>query len=232
MHITERLSPNHDARRGAIDMLVVHYTGMPDAASALARLTDPAAKVSAHYLIDEDGAVTRLVPDDRRAWHAGVSYWRSRSDINSASIGVELVNPGHEFGYRDFPPAQMAALAALAHDIVRRHAIPARHVLGHSDVAIGRKQDPGERFDWHWLARRGIGLWPNFATADAPGDIAALQRNLAAFGYRCPTTGEFDEDTAAAVRAFQLHFRPSHVDGAADDETRRRAASVARAATV
>jgi len=232
MHIVEQPSPNHDARPGAVDMLILHYTGMSDQAAALARLTDPAAKVSAHYLIGEDGAVIRLVLEARRAWHAGASYWHGRTDINGASIGIELVNAGHEFGYRDFPPAQMAVLAEVARDIVRRHAIPARHVLGHSDVAVGRKQDPGERFDWQWLARRGVGLWPDFTAAGKPGDIAALQRDLAAFGYRCPTTGELDEDTQAAVRAFQLHFRPARVDGGPDDETRLRAAIVARAAVV
>src|SRR5579872_36543 len=146
MQIVEHPSPNHDARTSGVDMLILHYTGMVDQPAALARLTDPTAKVSAHYLIGEDGTVIRLVPEERRAWHAGVSHWRGRSDINSASIGIELVNPGHEFGYRDFPAAQMAALAELAKDIVARHKIPARHVLGHSDVAVGRKQDPGERF--------------------------------------------------------------------------------------
>jgi N-acetylmuramoyl-L-alanine amidase len=232
MHIVDQLSPNHDGRTGGIDMLILHYTGMADQAAALARLTDPAAKVSAHYLIGEDGTVVRLVPETRRAWHAGVSYWRGRTDINSASIGIELVNPGHEFGYRDFPPAQMAALAALAADIVRRHGIPPRHVLGHSDIAIGRKRDPGERFDWRWLARHGVGLWPDFAAAPEPGDIAVLQRDLASFGYRCPISSELDDDTRAALRAFQMHFRPARVDGAADDETRRHAAAVARAAAV
>lgn len=229
MRIVDQLSPNHDARSGAIDMLILHYTGMPDRAAALARLTDPAAKVSAHYLIGEDGAIVRLVPEERRAWHAGVSYWRGRTDINGVSLGIELVNPGHEFGYRDFPAAQMTALAVLAADIVRRHRIPARHVLAHSDVAIGRKQDPGERFNWQWLAQHGVGLWPNLAAAPEPGDIAMFQRHLAAFGYRCPISSELDDDTRAAVRAFQLHFRPSRVDGAADDETRRRAAAVAQA---
>ncbi|MDE2228997.1 MAG: N-acetylmuramoyl-L-alanine amidase [Alphaproteobacteria bacterium] len=233
MRIVDHPSPNHDARPGVVDMLILHYTGMRDEAAALARLSDPAAKVSAHYLIDEDGAVIRLVPEKRRAWHAGASYWRGRTDINGASIGIELVNPGHEFGYRDFPAAQMEALAELAAGIVRRHPIPPRHVLGHSDVAIGRKQDPGERFDWQGLARRGVGLWPDFASAAATsGDIAALQRDLASFGYRCPTTGMLDEETRAAVRAFQLHFRPARVDGGSDDETRVRAAVVARAAAV
>jgi N-acetylmuramoyl-L-alanine amidase len=232
VRIVDQPSPNHDARAGAIDMLILHYTGMPDRAAALARLTDPAAKVSAHYLIGEDGTVIRLVPEARRAWHAGVSHWRGRTDVNSASIGIEMVNPGHEFGYRDFPAAQMTALVELAADIIRRHGIPARHVLGHSDVAIGRKQDPGERFNWQWLAGHGIGLWPDLANAPEPGDIAALQRDLASFGYRCPMTSELDEETRAVVRAFQLHFRPSRVDGAADDDTRRRAGAVARAAPV
>ncbi|MDE1969351.1 MAG: N-acetylmuramoyl-L-alanine amidase [Alphaproteobacteria bacterium] len=232
MQIVDRLSPNHDPRTGAVDMLILHYTGMVDQPAALARLTDPTAKVSAHYLIGEDGAIIRLVPEDRCAWHAGVSHWRSRADINGASIGIELVNPGHEFGYRDFPAAQMAALAELAKDIVARHKIPTRHVLGHSDVAIGRKQDPGERFDWRWLAQHGIGLWPDFAATPSTGNVAALQRDLAAFGYRCPMTGALDADTQAAVRAFQLHFRPTRVDGMADDETRARAAAVARAADV
>lgn len=228
MQIVERLSPNHDARTGVVDMLILHYTGMIDQASALARLTDPTAKVSAHYLIGEDGTVFRLVPEERRAWHAGVSCWRGRNDINSASIGIELVNPGHEFGYRDFPPAQMGALAALANDIRQRHRIADRCVLAHSDVAIGRKQDPGERFDWQWLARQGVGLWPDFAGAPKPaGEIAPLQRDLAKFGYDCPQNGVLDPATRAAVRAFQLHFRPQHCDGTPDDETRRRAATLA-----
>ena len=228
MQIVERLSPNHDARTGAVDMLILHYTGMVDQAAALARLTDPAAKVSAHYLIGEDGAVFRLVPEERRAWHAGVSSWAGYRDINGMSIGIELVNPGHEFGYRDFPPAQMETLAALASDIRRRHRIADRRVLGHSDVAIGRKQDPGERFDWRWLARRGVGLWPDFAGAPTPADeIAPLQRDLAKFGYDCPQSGVLDAATRATVRAFQLHFRPQRCDGTPDDETRRRAAVLA-----
>lgn len=228
MQIVERPSPNHDARTGAVDMLILHYTGMADQAAALARLTDPAAKVSAHYLIGEDGAVFRLVSEERRAWHAGVSYWAGHRDINGSSIGIELVNPGHEFGYRGFPSAQMEALVALAGDIRRRHRIPDRCVLGHSDVAIGRKQDPGERFDWQWLARRGVGLWPDFAGAPNPADaIAPLQRDLAKFGYDCPQSGVLDEATRATVRAFQLHFRPQRCDGTPDNETRRRAAVLA-----
>ena len=223
MKLVERPSPNHEPRPGAVDMLILHYTGMPTAAEALARLTDAATKVSAHYLIDEDGTIFRLVPEERRAWHAGISCWGGRRDINAASIGIELVNPGHEFGYRPFPEAQIRVLEDLARDIVARHPIPPRHVLGHSDVAIGRKQDPGELFDWSRLARAGIGLWPDFTAATPAGDIAALQRDLAAFGYDCPLSGVLDNQTQNAVMAFQRHFRPARLDGAPDDETRRRA---------
>jgi len=213
--IRDRPSPNHDARPGAraIDMLVLHYTGMPSAAAALDRLTDAAAKVSAHYLIDEDGAVWRLVPEARRAWHAGVACWAGERDVNGLSIGIELVNPGHEFGYRPFPDAQMAALEALARDILARHPIPAARVLGHSDVAPGRKTDPGELFDWRRLAAAGIGLWPEPA-ADASADAAEVKRWLGAFGY-----GFLEEDLSAVIAAFQRHFRPGAISGQADADT-------------
>ncbi len=160
--IVDRPSANFDARPegAAVDILVVHYTGMETAEAALDRLMDPAAKVSAHYLIDEDGTLYRLVEEDRRAWHAGVASWRGATDVNARSIGIELVNPGHEFGYRPFPEAQTGALIDLAADIVARHRIPARNVVGHADVAPRRKMDPGELFDWPRLAAAGIGLWP------------------------------------------------------------------------
>src|SRR5262249_6695143 len=145
---------------GRIDMLVLHYTGMRTGEAALERLCDPVAKVSSHYLVEEDGTTWRLVPEEKRAWHAGVSFWAGERDINDFSIGIELVNPGHEFGYRPFPEAQMQALEALARDIVDRHAIRPHRVVGHSDVAPTRKTDPGELFDWARLARKGIGLWP------------------------------------------------------------------------
>ncbi len=208
-----RPSPNYDERpeETPIDMLVLHYTGMQTAAAALERLCDPAAKVSAHYAIDEDGRVTALVDEAKRAWHAGVSKWRGESDVNGRSIGVELVNPGHEFGYRDFPDAQMAALEDLAAAILKRHPIPPRNVVGHADVAPARKADPGERFDWRRLAARGIGLWP----ADAPAIDADANRvcdMLARYGYDTA-------DAAAAITAFQRHFRPSRLDGVADAET-------------
>jgi len=206
----ETPSPNFGPRNGqTVDMLVLHYTGMPSAAQALARLCDPAAEVSAHYLIDEDGAVHALVDEAMRAWHAGRSFWRGATDVNSRSIGIELVNPGHEFGYRPFPEAQIAALTELAQGILARHPIPAHNVVGHADVAPARKQDPGELFPWRRLAAAGIGLWPEPAEP-----IADAMAALAAFGYDIA-------DPPAAVTAFQRHFRPARVDGVADEECRR-----------
>jgi N-acetylmuramoyl-L-alanine amidase len=236
--LVERPSPNWNARPdgAAVDLLILHYTGMPTARAALDRLCDRAAEVSAHYLIDEDGTAYRLVDEAHRAWHAGASTWQGRADVNAFSIGIELVNPGHEWGYRAFPPAQLAACARLARDIVRRHAIPRARVLGHSDVAPARKQDPGELFDWALLARHGVGLWPPdelTAGSDDPpaaargavgGTVAALQAALAGFGYDCPNSGAFDAATEQAVIAFQRHFRPARVDGRFDGECRRRLA--------
>ena len=158
----QRWSPNVDDRPPgcAVDTLILHYTGMPTAAAALQRLCDPAAKVSAHYLIDEDGSVVQLVPEERRAWHAGVSGWHGRACLNDCSIGIELVNPGHEWGYRPFPEAQYAACIELCREILGRWRIPPHRVLAHSDVAPARKQDPGELFDWARLGAAGVGLWP------------------------------------------------------------------------
>jgi N-acetylmuramoyl-L-alanine amidase len=195
-------------------MLVLHYTGMTSAAAALARMCDPAAEVSAHYLIDEDGTIRQLVAEERRAWHAGAASWGGVADVNSRSIGIELQNPGHEYGYRDFPAVQVAALTELALDIIARQRIPAALVLGHSDVAPARKQDPGEKFPWAELAASGIGLWPDFAAA-APSGEPALQ--LAAIGYDTA-------DLAATVTAFQRHWRPVRCDGVLDGETLRRIA--------
>ncbi|MCZ6587329.1 MAG: N-acetylmuramoyl-L-alanine amidase [Alphaproteobacteria bacterium] len=228
MNLTDRPSPNHDERlpedggAAAIDMLVIHYTGMVPDARALDWLCDPASSVSAHYFIDEAGVACRLVPENRRAWHAGVSAWRGATDINSRSIGIELSNPGHEFGYRDFPPPQIDALVTLTRDIVARHPIPRRNVVGHSDIAPARKIDPGERFPWRQLAEVGFGLWPNQGTdstaADDTDDVAAM---LAAYGYDTDNNALAD-----VVAAFQRHFRPERFDGVADGETRARLAAL------
>jgi len=237
--IVERPSPNFGPRPAdtVIDLLILHYTGMQSAEAALARLCDRAAEVSAHYVIDEDGTTYRLVDERARAWHAGVSAWQGRADVNTFSVGIELVNPGHEWGYRDFPAAQLAACAHLSRAIMRRHSIPAVRVLGHSDIAPARKQDPGERFDWALLASHGVGLWPPPTLPDADGDggallargaggaaVLALQSALARFGYTCPTTGDFDAATETVVVAFQRHFRPVRLDGRFDAECRRRLA--------
>lgn len=220
MALIERPSPNHNDRpsRLAVDMLLLHYTGMPSAEAALDRLCDPAAQVSAHYLIDEEGQVFQLVQEERRAWHAGVAEWAGERDINGCSVGIELVNPGHEFGYRDFPEAQMAALERLCHEILARHTIPPQRVLGHSDVAPLRKQDPGERFDWKRLALAGIGLWTEPAAGrDGPSDLEGATAALRRIGY-----GFVDEDPAAVLSAFQRHFRPARFDGVLDAETAAR----------
>jgi len=230
MNIRERASPNHDARPepGRIDMLVLHYTGMKTAAEAIDRLCDLAAKVSAHYVIDEDGTVWRLVEEGRRAWHAGVSFWQGTENVNAVSIGIELVNPGQEWGYRAFPEAQMGSLETLARALLQRHPIPADRVVGHSDVAPLRKQDPGELFDWPRLARVGIGLWPT-EPAPAAMDIAAAQAMLSSIGYRVPRAGVLDDETRQVLIAFQRRFRPRRIDGSLDDETALRLASVERA---
>ena len=216
----ERPSPNFDARPAGrpIDMVVIHYTGMRSAKAAVARLCDPEAGVSAHYVIDEDGSVIRLVGEAKRAWHAGQAWWRGEADINARSIGVELVNPGHEFGYRAFPEAQMSALEGLAHAILGRHPIAARNVVGHADVAPRRKRDPGELFDWQRLAAAGVGLWP-VAAAPATADLEALRAMLAEVGYET-------KDLTATLTAFQRRFRPVCIDGVADAETAELVAAV------
>ena len=216
----ERPSPNYNNRPAGkpIDMLVLHYTGMRDAEAALTRLTDPEAQVSSHYLIDEEGKTYRLVDESNRAWHAGVSYWAGERDINGVSIGIELVNPGHDFGYRPFPEAQMAALIALGREILARHRIPASRVLGHSDVAPARKIDPGELFDWQRLAKAGIGRWP--LPAKGPADAASVRAGLGKIGYEVSAEGVKDKTTRQSLSAFQRHFRPAKIDGIADDETR------------
>ncbi len=221
--VVECPSPNFDARPPgqAVDILLLHYTGMASAAAALARMCDESAKVSAHYCIDEDGLLTRLVPEDKRAWHAGLASWAGADDINARSIGIELVNPGHEFGYRPFPEAQMARLIELARDVLARQPIPPGRVLGHSDVAPLRKEDPGELFDWARLAAAGIGLWPGDATALEPPEPSEIERQLAAFGY-----GYLEQDFPAVVAAFQRHFRPAALTGEVDAESAGRLAAL------
>ena len=207
------VSPNFNDRPVTvpIDMLVVHYTGMKTCAEALARLCDVEGAVSAHYVIEEDGTVHRLVDEDKRAWHAGVSWWRGSMDVNARSVGIELVNPGHEFGYQPFPDAQMVALTNLAKSILTRHPIPPRNVVGHSDIAPRRKQDPGELFDWRRLAAAGVGLWVEGASPVTATDDQ-VRGLLAAFGYEVA-------DLRASISAFQRHYRPGHVNGIADGET-------------
>jgi N-acetylmuramoyl-L-alanine amidase len=232
--IRERPSPNHDSRGEApdmrpIDMLVLHYTGMQSAAAALDRLCDPAAEVSAHYVVEEDGTLWRLVPEARRAFHAGISCWHGESSLNHVSIGIEIVNPGHEWGYRPFPEPQMAAVEELCRDILARHPVPPYRVVGHSDIAPDRKADPGELFDWPRLARAGIGLWPT----PAPGlarrrgrGVGLVQRagalaDLARIGY-CVTAAT----EQVALAAFQRRFRPERWDGLLDGETCARLAEL------
>jgi N-acetylmuramoyl-L-alanine amidase len=225
MDVIDAPSPNHDERPpgGAVDMLVLHYTGMRDGGAALARLRDPAARVSAHYLIEEDGRVFRLVDEDRRAWHAGISCWAGERDINGVSIGIELVNPGHEFGYRAFPDAQMAALAELCRGLLERHPVPPARIVGHADVAPARKQDPGELFDWAALAAAGIGLWPMAVDEYAP--VANVPHALSSFGYDVAGAG-----LSACAVAFQRHWRPARIDGAFDTECRHILAALLDAA--
>lgn len=223
-------SPNHGDRRGrAIDCIVLHYTGMPTAEGALAQLCNPRAEVSSHYFVFEDGRIAQLVPEERRAWHAGRSSWFEETDLNSASIGIEIVNPGHDGGLPPFPEAQIAAVIALCRDIVARRAIAPDRILAHSDIAPGRKVDPGERFPWTQLAAEGVGLW-RAPAPDSPGlilafgatgaPVTALQQNLAALGYGLDQTGLYDARTKIVVEAFQRRWRPQRVDGVADAGTR------------
>ncbi|HEX2943072.1 MAG TPA: N-acetylmuramoyl-L-alanine amidase [Rhodopila sp.] len=222
----ERPSPNFDERGAPIDMLILHYTGMQTAEAAVDRLCDPAAQVSSHYVVDEDGTVLRLVVDEKRAWHAGVSHWRGHSALNGRSIGIEIVNPGHEWGYREFPALQMAAVCDLCRVLIARHAIPARNVVAHSDVAPDRKEDPGELFDWVGLAENGVGLWPvdtpHLGSGGEIRDAVALRpvrAALAEIGYRVAPEGGLDPALAAVIRAFQRHWRPEAVTGQMDDGT-------------
>lgn len=240
MRLIDLPSPNHGARAVGkpVDMLILHYTGMQSAEAALERLCDEAAQVSAHYLIDEDGTIYRLVHEKRRAWHAGVSFWRGERDINSRSIGIELVNPGHEFGYRPFPEAQMASLEELAADLIAHYRIPPLHVLAHSDIAPDRKEDPGELFDWQRLAARGIGAWPEPGKSDEGGWTNAEIRDLLGRigygtawddGHGTAWDGTvWDGSAARSLLAFQRHWCPERLTGLPDAETVKRMRALAR----
>ena len=212
--IIDSPSPNFDDRNLPISMLVLHYTGMVDAASAIARLRDPEAKVSCHYLVSEDGQVLRMVDEEKRAWHAGRGFWRGITDVNSASIGIEIVNPGHEFGYTPFPEEQIDALIPLVAGIVERHKITRGNVVGHSDIAPKRKQDPGELFPWNRLAKLRLALpRPTRNLMDPSWTDAGFLLALERFGYDV-------SDKLAAVVAFQRRFRPELIDGTIDGECR------------
>ena len=223
-------SPNYGERKGITspDMIVLHYTGMADAAGALVRLCTPGTEVSAHYVVLEDGNIVQCVRESARAWHAGISSWVGDTDVNSRSIGIEIVNRGHDLGYPDFPLRQIAAVIALCKGIMLRRNIPKHRVVGHSDVAPGRKKDPGEKFPWRLLADSGVGLWveptplvrSEHKMLGASGDeVLAMQRKLASFGYSVPLNGHYDGQTMDVVAAFQRHFRPERVDGIADYST-------------
>lgn len=221
--LTTHRSPNHDGRgHQLVDMLIIHYTDMLSHEEAIARLCDPAAQVSAHYLIAKNGDIFSLVDESERAWHAGVSHWRGSSNINARSIGIELCNPGHSNGYEPFPKAQMDALLALSQGILSRHPIPPRNVQGHSDVAFLRKTDPGELFDWKWMAAGGVGMFPDhvrpisgheLGRGDKGEVVMRLQQSLANWGYGLKIDGDYGEKTESCVTAFQRHFLPNAMTG-------------------
>jgi N-acetylmuramoyl-L-alanine amidase len=225
-----RVSPNFGPRRDGqrADMIILHYTGMEAGPSAEEWLCDPVSEVSSHYLVNEDGSVLQMVRESDRAWHAGRGSWRGRSDVNSFSIGIEVANPGHAYGYPDFTRAQIDTVIALCRDIAERHAIAPERVLAHSDTAPGRKVDPGEKFPWADLHAAGVGHYVEpspigggrFLSAGERGEpVEALQSMLALYGYGVDISGSFDATTEAVVAAFQRHFRPRRVDGVADRST-------------
>lgn len=252
LSIIERVSPNFDARTMPIDLIVLHYTGMQDAETALARLTDPAPlagkfpgpwqgpnvmsdavlpRVSVHYVVDEDGKIYNLVPEEHRAWHAGAGSWEGEGDVNARSVGIEIVNGGHDFGLPDFTDAQIEAVIALIQDIFSRWpALNPLRVVGHSDIAPERKADPGEKFPWKRLADAGVSVWPASAPPQPPTDdlISRMQLQLFNIGYDVKQTGFIDVQTKSALVAFQRRFRQSNLDGVADEETQNLIAAVAR----
>jgi N-acetylmuramoyl-L-alanine amidase len=246
MTIIDAPSPNFDARSRAVDLVVLHYTGMANLETALARLRDPApvagaypgpwqpadtppetvlGRVSAHYVVAEDGRIFRLVAEEHRAWHAGVAFWDGEGDVNARSIGIEIANGGHDFGLPPFAEPQIAALEDLLADILGRHRLGPHRVVGHSDVAPSRKLDPGERFPWARLAAKGLALWPlatqpeGGVVAEQGALVAAAQEALAAIGYSAAVTGETDADATSLFAAFQRRFRPRRIDGRLDAET-------------
>jgi N-acetylmuramoyl-L-alanine amidase len=233
--MSKPLTKNFDDRPdGApIDMLVMHYTGMESGEAAFHRLCDPHAKVSAHYIVHEDGAVVNLVPEARRAWHAGISCWRGISALNDRSVGIEIVNPGHEFGYRPFPAAQMQAVIKLSQEIIARHNIEARNVVGHSDIAPLRKEDPGELFDWKGLAKNGVGLWHGVKRVWRGGevlvkpgtegtDVAMVQKMLSDYGYHIRVDGNYGPKTETIIKAFKRHFVPEQLNVSWDKLSQKR----------
>lgn len=247
--IEEHPSPNYDQRARAIDLVVLHYTGMHDARTALKRLCDPAplaghypgpwqsadtppdtllGRASAHYVVDERGVIFRLVGEHLRAWHAGVSSWEGEGDVNSRSIGIEIVNGGHDFELPEFPLVQVDAVIVLLHQILQRWELSPSRVVAHSDIAPGRKRDPGEKFPWKRLAQAGASIWPDASSVEVSdeADIALVQRHLRAFGYGLDETGAHDEQTRLVLEAFQRRFRPARIDGEADAETRSLLAAI------
>jgi len=246
MQITDTPSPNFNDRKHAIDMLVLHYTGMETGEAALERMCDPAAEVSAHYMVWEDGRIACLVAEDKRAWHAGVAKWQGDADLNSRSIGIEIVNGGHEFPLPDgtlppYPAAQIKAVIELCQAILARHTIPQSRIVAHSDIAPARKPDPGEHFPWAALAEVGIGIWPTMPTGDAlpligrglgPSDSGApvkrLQESLQAIGYDLEPTGAYNNATEAVITAFQRRWVQDRVTGHADMLTLARVENVAK----
>ena len=223
-------SPNFNDRKLPVSMLILHYTGMENGVTAKARLCDPAAEVSAHWLVHEDGMADRLVDEDKRAWHAGRGSWNGITDVNSASIGIEIVNGGHNVPLADgslppYPDAQILAVIKLAKDIIERHDIQPRNIVGHSDIALERKEDPGEHFPWQGLAAAGVGIWPGdlpeddrilFEAGDRDRGISIIQRGLADLGYGASVTGCLDEPTQAIIRAVQRRYRPAKINGIID----------------
>ena len=248
----QRPSPNFDARTRPVDLIVLHYTGMQDAETALARLTDPApaaghypgpwqsedvapdaplSRVSAHYVVDETGQIYALVPEEHRAWHAGASSWEGDGDVNGRSIGIEIVNGGHDFGLPEYPDAQIDGVARLLKDIFSRWPqLKAKRVVAHSDIAPERKADPGEKFPWKKLAAAGVSVWPEYVATQLDNDdpVSDVQQHLAFIGYNVKQSGYMDEATKAALVAFQRRFRPADVSGAIDDETRLLLISLSR----